>query len=154
MRIVIQRVKLAKVSVQGTEIASINKGLVLLCGFNQKDTLNLPQTTTWQKMLSKIPELRIFPDYEGKSNLNLKQIQGEILGVSQFTLYADCRKGKRPSFSSAAVANVAESLYESLIYELESLYPGRVKSGKFGAEMDLLLCNWGPVTIILDSFDF
>lgn len=154
MRIVIQRVKLAKVSTQGTEIASIDKGLVLLCGFSQEDTLDLPQTTTWQKMLGKIPELRIFPDYEDKSNLNLRQIQGEILAVSQFTLFADCRKGKRPSFSSAAAADVAESLYTSLIYELESIYPGGIKCGKFGAEMDLFLCNWGPVTIILDSLDF
>jgi D-tyrosyl-tRNA(Tyr) deacylase len=154
MRIVLQRVRESAVAVNGKTEASIGTGLLLLAGFSLRDGPELPETPGWRKTIEKIPGLRIFPDQEGKSNLGLADVDGEILVVSQFTLYADCRKGRRPSFSGAAPADVAGTLFERLVRDLAQLLPHRVKSGVFGAEMDVRLVNWGPVTIILDSEAF
>ncbi len=150
MRIIIQRVKEAKVEVKGKVVASIGKGLLLLVGFTQSDK-DLPGTSLWNKILKKIINLRIFPDEEKKMNLSLLDVGGEILVVSQFTLYADIKKGNRPSFVQAASPDIAVDLYERFIKDLKESFGVDVKSGIFGEEMFVHLCNWGPVTIILDS---
>ncbi len=150
MRIIIQRVKEAKVEVRKKVVASIGKGLLLLVGFSPSDE-GLPGTPLWNKILKKIVNLRIFPDDEKKMNLSLLDIKGEILVVSQFTLYADIKKGNRPSFVQAAPPDIAVNLYERFIKDLKESYSINVKSGIFGEEMFVHLCNWGPVTIVLDS---
>lgn len=154
MKIVLQRVKQAQITCQGDKIASIGTGVLLLIGFHQQDTLELTKEACWTKIVNKIPELRIFPDENGKSNKSLIDYQGDILVVSQFTLYADCRKGRRPSFTKAAEPQIANNLYESFIQGLKAVYNGKIESGIFGAEMEVSLTNWGPVTIILESNDF
>ncbi|HMB31864.1 MAG TPA: D-aminoacyl-tRNA deacylase [Desulfohalobiaceae bacterium] len=154
MRIIAQRVKQARVDIQHKSVATIGQGLLLLVGFSQEDITESADSAKWCKLRNKISNLRIFPDQNDKSNLSLEDIKGEVLVVSQFTLYADCKKGKRPSFTSAAPAGQAKELYNRLIHDLKTDLPGRVKSGIFGAEMELWFCNWGPVTIILDSKDF
>ncbi len=154
MRIVVQRVRQARVDIDCKTVASIGQGLLLLVGFSQEDIAESKDSAKHSKLTNKISGLRIFPDQSGKSNLSLVDIKGEVLVVSQFTLYADCKKGKRPSFTSAAPPDQAQELFDHLVYELEADLPGRVQSGVFGAEMDLWFCNWGPVTIILDSKDF
>jgi len=150
MRVVIQRVKNAQVSVKNRCVAKINKGLLLLVGFNHKD-IEVIGTTLWDKIINKIPHLRIFPDKDGKFNLSLIDVDGEILVVSQFTLYGDLKRGRRPSFSIAAHGDVAKKIYERFVKDLESIIPGRVKQGIFGENMAIDLCNFGPVTLILDS---
>ncbi|MCF8107810.1 MAG: D-tyrosyl-tRNA(Tyr) deacylase [Desulfohalobiaceae bacterium] len=154
MRIVLQRVKQASVSVQAEIVGAIEQGLLLYVGFGRGDSPTLPKQAQWHKMIAKIPELRIFPDHNGKSNLSLQELGGEVLAISQFTLYADCRKGRRPSFTGAAEPEVAEALYARFLKNLEHHLPGRVHSGVFGAEMDIASTNWGPVTIILDTRTF
>lgn len=154
MRILLQRVRHSDVLVQGRTQASVGAGLLLLAGFSHRDDEGLPERPAWRKVIEKIPDLRIFPDRDGKSNLSLADVGGEILVVSQFTLYADCRKGRRPSFSAAAPPAVAEQLFDRLVLDLGRFYSGGVKSGVFGAEMEVRLVNWGPVTIILDSESF
>ena len=145
MRSVLQRVNYAAVRVDGIEIAHIGKGILALVGISREDTL---QDLEW--MARKIIELRIFDDAEGKLNLNLQDIGGEILLVSQFTLYGDCRKGRRPSYSEAAPPAEAEKLYEKFVSVVRGLVPA-VQSGKFQAMMDVELVNAGPVTLLLDS---
>ena len=145
MRSVLQRVNYAAVRVDGIEIAHIGKGILALVGISREDTL---QDLEW--MARKIIELRIFDDAEGKLNLSLQDIGGEILLVSQFTLYGDCRKGRRPSYSEAAPPAEAEKLYEKFVSVVRGLAPA-VQSGRFQAMMDVELVNAGPVTLLLDS---
>jgi len=150
MRIVIQRVKFAEVMVEKRSVARIDKGLFLLLGFSNNDK-EIYNSALWFKIIKKIPELRIFSDEDGKFNLSLMDVDGEILVVSQFTLYGDMKKGKRPSFTNSAPYKEAKELYKAFIKDLEKVVPGRVKQGIFGANMDINLCNSGPVTLILDS---
>ncbi|MNZ63072.1 D-tyrosyl-tRNA(Tyr) deacylase [compost metagenome] len=144
MRIVVQRCKQASVSVDGVIIGSIAEGLMLLVGVTHEDT-----EKNAGYLADKIAGLRIFEDEEGKMNLSVQDIGGAILSVSQFTLYGDCRKGKRPSFIDAARPETAEPLYErfnELLREKGLI----VETGKFGADMDVEFTNWGPVTLILE----
>lgn len=144
MRIVLQRVKGAYVRVDGQEVARIGKGLLLLVGIGRGDTEE--DVAFWAR---KIPDLRVFPDGEGKFNLSLREVGGEVLCVSQFTLYGDCRKGRRPSFVGAAPGPEAERLFGRFV-ELLSGEGVPVKTGIFGAKMEVGLVNDGPVTLILE----
>ncbi len=145
MRAVIQRVKSAQVCVDSRVTGSIGKGLLILLGVGKGDS-----ESDLSFLTSKIPELRIFEDDSGKFNLSLKEIGGEILVVSQFTLYGDCRKGRRPSFTDAEEPGAAKHLYEQFISRLrEQGIP--VQTGEFQAKMEVHLINDGPVTLLLDS---
>ncbi|GIP57377.1 D-aminoacyl-tRNA deacylase [Paenibacillus sp. FSL W8-0186] len=145
MRVVVQRCKEAKVTVDGTVIGSIGQGLMLLVGITHEDT-----EKEAAYLADKIAGLRIFEDDEGKMNRSVTDIGGAILSVSQFTLYGDCRKGKRPSFIAAARPETAEPLYERFNAMLRD--KGLVvETGEFGADMDVQLTNWGPVTLMLES---
>lgn len=145
MKFVIQRVTQAQVAVSGQIIGSIDRGFVVLCGICNEDTDQIAD-----KMLQKMLNLRIFADENGKTNLSLKEVNGELLIISQFTLYADCRKGNRPSFLRSGSAEHAQQLYEYLLKSCQDKgYP--VKSGEFGADMQVSLVNDGPFTIVLDS---
>jgi D-tyrosyl-tRNA(Tyr) deacylase len=147
MKTVIQRVKSAKVTVEGKEIADIDKGLLLLLGIGKKDS-----SEEIDKLIDKIINLRIFEDKNGKMNLSLKDIKGEILVVPQFTLHANTEKGRRPSFEKARNPKDAKSLFEEFLKKLEK--EGiKSESGVFGAHMIVSLENDGPVTIIIDSED-
>ncbi len=153
MRLVVQRVKQAAVSVDSAVAASIGTGLLVLAGLGNNDT----DPAQWPRIraaLAKLPVLRIFPDDAGRMNVGLADYGGEILLVSQFTLHADCRKGRRPSFHQACPPDAALPLYENVLAAMEALLPGKVRSGVFAADMDVSLVNWGPVTLILDSEDF
>jgi D-tyrosyl-tRNA(Tyr) deacylase len=145
MRVVLQRVRRASVRVEGQPIASIGPGLLLLVGFRKGDG---EADLAW--MAEKIAHLRVFEDAGGKMNRALDEVGGEALAVSQFTLYADARKGRRPSFDGAAEAEEARRLFEEFVGRLRSLLP-RVEIGRFQAAMQVELINDGPVTIILDS---
>lgn len=153
MRIVIQRVSDARVEVGGSIVGEIGTGLMVLAGFGQSDGPDLPDKPVWKKMLDKLFNLRIFPDEEGKMNRSLMDIKGGLMLISQFTLYADCKRGRRPSFTDACHPYVAESLFNRLTDDARQLAPGDFATGRFGAEMHLDFTNWGPVTIILDSDD-
>lgn len=145
MRIVVQRCKSAKVTVEGNVIGNIDHGLVLLVGITHEDT-----EKDALYLAEKVSGLRIFEDQEGKLNHSVIDVGGAILSVSQFTLYGDCRKGKRPNFMAAAKSDVAAPLYDRF-NELLRDKGLIVETGEFGAEMDVELINWGPVTLILDS---
>ena len=145
MRIVIQRVLEAKVEVEGKIKGRIGKGFLILLGVGKMDDKNIAD-----RYIDKILKLRIFADDMGKTNLSLEDVQGEVLVVSQFTLYADCRKGNRPDFIKAGSAERAEELYEYFLEQIKNK-TGKVESGKFGAEMKVSLLNDGPFTIILDE---
>lgn len=151
MRVVIQRVSDARVLVNGAVVGEINTGLLVLVGFGGEDKADFPETPAWRKMLDKLFNLRIFPDESGKLNLSLTDVKGDLMLVSQFTLYADCKKGRRPSFTDACHPYIAESLFERFVEEARELAPAGFATGRFGAEMHLDFTNWGPVTIILDS---
>ncbi len=151
MRLLLQRVRSAQVDVDGRAVGRIDHGLLVLAGFGPDDGPDAWQSPPWQRTVDKMLDLRIFPDAQDRMNLSLKEYGGRILCVSQFTLYADCRRGRRPSFSAAAPPEVAESLYRRLLTDLERAMPGRVEQGEFGAVMNVSLVNWGPVTIMLDS---
>ncbi|EGJ50721.1 D-aminoacyl-tRNA deacylase [Desulfocurvibacter africanus] len=155
MRFLLQRVRHATVRVRepaGWRVSgSINQGFVLLAGFGREDGSDLPESPVWKRMIEKVLDLRVFADEVGKLNLSLREAGGEMLVVSQFTLYADCRRGRRPSFTDAAPSAVAEALFERLGADFESALPGRVARGVFGGDMEVELVNWGPVTIWLDS---
>ncbi|WP_338669293.1 D-aminoacyl-tRNA deacylase [Pseudodesulfovibrio methanolicus] len=151
MRMVIQRVSDACVRINGTTVGEIGTGLLVLVGFGGRDRADFPETPAWRKMLDKLFNLRIFPDDNGKLNLSLTDIQGDLMLVSQFTLYADCKKGRRPSFTDACHPYIAESLFERFVEDARKLAPAGFATGRFGAEMHLDFTNWGPVTIILDS---
>jgi D-tyrosyl-tRNA(Tyr) deacylase len=145
MRTVLQRVRHAEVAVDGEKIAGIGNGILALVAVSREDT---DEDLHW--MARKIVELRIFNDNEGKLNLSLQDIGGELLVVSQFTLYGDCRKGRRPSYSDAAPPTEAEKRYEEFVAIVRRIMPD-VQTGKFQAMMDVSLTNDGPVTLILDS---
>ncbi|MBG0791141.1 MAG: D-tyrosyl-tRNA(Tyr) deacylase [Desulfovibrionaceae bacterium] len=153
MRVVIQRVSDARVAVSGKTVGEIGTGLLVLVGFGKTDDADFANAPKWRKMLDKILNLRVFPDDLGKLNMSLADIRGDLMLVSQFTLYADCKKGRRPSFTDACHPYVAESLFDRFTADAEKLAPGGFATGRFGAEMDLDFTNWGPVTIILDSDD-
>lgn len=145
MRAVIQRTDKASVTIDGKEIAAIGRGLTVFLGVGQEDTFQ-----DAEYMADKIVNLRIFPDQEGKMNLSLLDIGGELLVVSQFTLYGDCRKGRRPSFVAAGEPAMARQLYEQVI-SLCASRGIRVVGGQFQAEMVVNIVNHGPVTMLLDS---
>lgn len=145
MRFVIQRVKEASVRVEGNIIGQIGKGYLVLIGVSDSDT-----EAVADKMIKKMTGLRIFEDENGKTNLSLADVGGSLLLVSQFTLYANCKKGNRPSFIGAGAPDKAEALYEYIIQECKKSVP-IVQTGEFGAEMAVSLVNDGPFTILLDS---
>lgn len=145
MRVVVQRSKAASVTVEGKQIGSIPFGLVLLVGITHADS---EKDIQW--MADKLAGLRIFEDEEGKMNDDITQVGGSILSISQFTLYGDCRKGRRPNFMQAARPDQAEKLYEQFNALLRSKGLN-VETGQFGAMMDVQLTNDGPVTLVIDS---
>ena len=145
MRIVVQRTKQAHVAVGGDIVGQIPFGLVLLVGITHEDT-----EADAKYLADKIAHLRIFEDERGKMNLSVKDVGGQILSVSQFTLYGDCRKGRRPNFVKAAGPEKAEPLYHRF-NELLREHGLHVATGHFGAMMEVSLANWGPVTFILES---
>jgi D-tyrosyl-tRNA(Tyr) deacylase len=144
MKFVIQRVTHASVTVDCKTAGKINKGFLVLIGVGQEDTKEEAD-----RLIKKMIQLRIFEDENGKTNLSLKDVNGELLLVSQFTLYADCRKGNRPSFTNAAKPDLAEELYKYIIEECKKQIPV-VETGVFGANMNVELANDGPFTIILE----
>ncbi len=146
MRAVIQRVSRAQVKTGGGTAGKIRSGLMVLLGIGRGDTIK-----DAQYLADKIANMRIFEDGNGKMNLSVLDTGGELLVVSQFTLYADCRKGNRPSFTDAAPPEEANRLYEEFIAHLSGKYPLKVETGVFQAEMHLEIHNEGPVTIIIDS---
>lgn len=148
MKIVLQRVKKATVTVDEKIVGQIGKGYLILLGIGKEDTKE-----TVDKYLDKIIKMRIFEDENGKTNLSLSDVGGEILLVSQFTLYADCKKGNRPSFIRSADPSYATELYN---YTLEVIKEqiGKVEAGIFGEDMDVMLINDGPFTIMLDENSF
>jgi D-tyrosyl-tRNA(Tyr) deacylase len=145
MRIVLQRVSRAKVTSGGRLLGEIGRGCVLLVAFTDQDN---EDSLSW--MAERIIGLRIFPDDEGKMNRGLDEVGGDLLVVSQFTLYGDARKGRRPSFVGAAGPERAIPLYQRFLELLRQRAPGKVECGEFGAMMDVELVNDGPVTLILD----
>ena len=146
MRVVIQKVTEASVSIENQIVASIDKGLLVLVGIEDGDT---NEDIAW--LSSKIVNLRIFDDANGVMNLSVKEVEGEVLIVSQFTLHASTKKGNRPSYIKSARPEVAIPIYEAFIKQVESLLGKRVPTGQFGAMMQVSLCNDGPVTILIDT---
>lgn len=147
MKFVIQRVTNASCTVDNEVTGSIGKGFLVLVGISNEDTKEVAD-----KMIKKLIGLRIFEDAEGKTNLSLKDVEGELLLISQFTLYADCRKGNRPSFINAGNPELAKDLYEYIIAKCKQEIPV-VNQGIFGADMKISLLNDGPFTIVLDSVE-
>lgn len=145
MRFVIQRVKHGSVTVEGKVLGKIGKGYVVLIGICDRDNEQIAD-----KMIKKLIGLRIFEDDNGKTNLDLKSVGGELLLISQFTLYADCKKGNRPSFIKAGKPDIANVLYEYIIAECKKQVDV-VEKGEFGGDMKVELLNDGPFTILLDS---
>jgi len=145
MRAVVQKVSSSKVTVDEEVVGKINQGLMVLLGVTHDDT-----SKDVDYMVDKITNLRIFEDAQGKMNLSLKDVNGEVLAVSQFTLYGDARRGRRPSFSDAARPEVANPLYEEFVQKVKN-QGINVGTGKFGAHMMVDLTNDGPVTILLES---
>ena len=146
MKLVIQRVKSASVNVENKTVSSIDNGILILLGISNKDS-----GENIIRIASKIAKLRIFNDENLIMNKNINQIQGEVLVVSQFTLYGDTKKGNRPSYINAARPEIAEPLYKTFILELDKLIIKKVKSGIFGANMMVDLINDGPVTLIIEN---
>ena len=147
MRFVIQRVSRASVTVEGKQIGAIEQGFLVFIGVCQEDTREIAD-----KMIKKLIGLRIFSDSEDKINLSLQDVDGSLLLISQFTLYANCRKGNRPSFTEAGKPDFANEMYEYIISECKKQIPN-VQTGIFGAAMKISLVNDGPFTIILNSDD-
>lgn len=145
MKFVIQRVSEASVAVDGEVIGQINKGYMVLIGVGQNDTKEIAD-----KMVKKMVGLRIFEDENGKTNLSLADVNGQMLLISQFTLYANCKKGNRPSFIDSGAPDMAEEMYEYIIAKCRESVPV-VEKGSFGADMKVSLINDGPFTIVLDS---
>lgn len=146
MKFVIQRVTSADVKVDGNVLGAIEKGFMVLIGISNEDTRDIAD-----KMIDKMLKLRIFEDAEGKTNLSLSDVGGAVLLISQFTLYADCKKGNRPSFIYAGKPDMANELYEYIISKCKTYDGLKVERGQFGADMKVSLVNDGPFTIILDS---
>lgn len=145
MKIVIQRVKHASVTVDDKVLGKIGKGYLILLGVSNEDTKEIAD-----KLIDKIIKLRIFEDENGKTNLSITDVGGEILVVSQFTLYANCKKGNRPSFIEAGAPDFANDMYEYFKEQIK-VKLGKVECGEFGADMKVELLNDGPFTIVLDS---
>lgn len=145
MKMIVQRVTSASVAVEGKIIGEIDKGYLLLLGIGQEDTKEIAE-----KMTEKLFKLRIFEDENGKTNLSAADTGAEILVVSQFTLYASCRKGNRPSFTDAANPALAEELYEYVVSLCKGMF-SKTQCGSFGADMKVYLVNDGPFTVVLDS---
>ena len=147
MKFVIQRVSSGSVEIEGRIHGEIGDGFVVLIGVTKDDTEEIAD-----KMVRKMMNLRIFSDSDGKTNLNIDAVEGKVLLISQFTLYADCKHGNRPSFTNAGGPEMAEALYEYIIsISKEALGEDRVETGSFGADMKVKLVNDGPFTIVLDS---
>lgn len=144
MKFLVQKVSKAEVRVDNNVIGKINKGFMILIGIHKNDTIKEAD-----KLISKVLKLRIFEDENDKLNLNIKDIDGEILAISQFTLYGNTEKGNRPSFINAAKGDVAEPLYDYIVQELSKNI--KTEKGKFGAFMEVDFINEGPVTIILEE---
>ncbi len=145
MKFVIQRVNHASVEVDGKVIGSIQKGFLVFVGVYDSDTKEIAD-----KMINKLVKMRIFADENGKTNLDINSVNGQLLIVSQFTLCADCRKGNRPSFTGAGAPDMAKEMYEYIILKCREFVPV-VEHGEFGADMKVDLSNDGPFTILLDS---
>ena len=145
MKFVIQRVTNASCVVDGNTTGSIQKGVLVLIGISDHDTIQIAD-----KMIKKLLGMRIFENSDGKTNLSLNDVNGELLLISQFTLYADCRKGNRPSFTNAGKPDMAKQMYEYIIDQCKKEFPV-VEQGIFGADMKISLLKAGPFTIILDS---
>ncbi len=148
MKLVIQRVNHASVTVDSEVIGKIRNGYLILLGVGKGDTKEMAD-----KYIDKLYRLRIFPDENGKTNRSIVDVGGEVLVVSQFTLYADCRKGNRPGFTDAASPDLAESLYDYFVETCRKKF-GHVEHGSFGADMKVALENDGPFTIVWDSRDW
>lgn len=146
MKAVVQRVKKSSVTIDGAIKSEIGAGLNILLGVSEQD-----HEKDAEYLADKIMKLRVFPDNEGKMNLSVRDVGGEVLVVSQFTLYGDCRKGNRPSFTRSAKPDRAEQLYEYFIGYVGKRYGVDVKTGEFGAMMEVVIENDGPVTLILES---
>lgn len=146
MRFLIQRVTSAKVDIAEKTVGQIEKGFLVLVGISDSD-----DEQTADKMIKKLIGLRIFDDQGGKTNLSLSDVGGSILLVSQFTLYADCKKGNRPSFIKAGAPDMSKNLYHYIVDECKKILPQKVGCGEFGADMKVSLVNDGPFTIWLDS---
>lgn len=145
MRVVVQRVSEASVAVDGRAVASIGRGFLVLAGFHRDDDGDV---LAW--MARKVASLRVFEDDEGRMSNGLDAVDGGVLVVSQFTLYGDCRKGARPSFTHSAPPEAARELYETFVACLQDELPGRVATGEFQAMMKVSLVNDGPVTLIIE----
>ncbi|MBQ5619835.1 MAG: D-tyrosyl-tRNA(Tyr) deacylase [Alistipes sp.] len=146
MRLLIQRVRRASVEIEGTIKGAIGKGLLVLVGVTHEDT-----EEDLEYLAQKLLKLRIFDDEQGVMNLDVQQVEGELLVVSQFTLLASTRKGNRPSYIAAAPEAVSRPMYERFVERMESLTGRKVATGEFGADMQIELVNDGPVTIWIDS---
>ncbi len=146
MRVIVQRAKQAKVTVDGNVTGAIDHGLMLLVGITHDDTVK-----DLEYCAKKVANLRIFEDEQGKMNLSVKDVDGGILSISQFTLYGDTRKGNRPSFIEAARPEVAEPLYDQFNQILRETYGLQVETGVFGAMMDVSFVNFGPTTLVIES---
>lgn len=146
MRQLIQRVKEASVTIEGTEVARIGKGFLVLLGVTHEDT-----EEDLEYLAQKLVKIRLFDDAEGVMNLDVQQVAGEILVVSQFTLLASTRKGNRPSYIAAAPEAVSRPMYERFVARVEELTGRKVATGEFGADMQVALVNDGPVTVWMDS---
>lgn len=148
MKVVIQRVLKSSVTIDGEAVAAIESGLLILLGIVPEDS---QEDIDW--LVTKIANLRIFNDKEGVMNLSLRDVDGEVIVVSQFTLHATTKKGNRPSYIAAAKPDIAMPIYEKFVADLEKMLNKKVQTGKFGADMKVGLINDGPVTIIIDTKD-
>ena len=148
MRVVVQRCSRAEVRIDGNSVGKIGQGFMLLVGITETDT-----TAEADLLAKKIAQLRVFEDEAGKMNLAIRDVEGAILSISQFTLYADCRKGNRPSFIRAARPEQASPLYDYFNETLRTTYGLTVETGRFGADMKVDFINDGPVSILLDTYE-
>ena len=146
MKAVVQRVKKAKVTIEGKTASEIGKGLLVLLAVSHSDDLSIIE---W--MSNKIVNLRVFPDCEDKMNKSVLDTRGDIMMISNFTVYGDVRKGFRPNFMKSAQANIAEPLYSQMVNYMKEMYPINITDGQFGAMMDIELINDGPVTVIIEK---
>lgn len=146
MRALIQRVSSAKVVIEGEISGEIERGILVLLGITHEDS---SRDIDW--LIRKITQLRIFTDQDGKMNLSVQDVQGGLLVISQFTLFADSKKGNRPSYTNSARPEIAIPLYNQFLEQLRKQFDGPVETGRFGADMKVSLLNDGPVTIMLDS---
>lgn len=146
MKLVVQRVRYGSVAIDGNLISNIGQGMVVLIGFGQQDTFSRVQP-----LLDKLIKIRIFSDEQGKMAKSVRDIAGGILLVSQFTLYGDCTKGNRPSFAKSLGYEHAEALFEQCVDYVRTQYSGIVRTGQFGGNMQVQICNDGPVTLVLSD---